>query len=140
MPARAAAHAAYLAGRSPRYLAAYDALGREIKKRFPKAKPVFQWDMPAWVVARPAGAPMPERAGTMDPHTIFVGLVERAGGITTHVWYPGDYHLLSASKAELAEAGFKVMVGCLQYNRKTGDYPVAPVAALLDKMRAMDGA
>lgn len=128
---------AYLARASDRYRAAHDGVAREVRRAWPRAKATFAYGMPAWVAKRPAGAPMPEREGTMDPSQVFVGLVERKAGLTVHFWYPGDAHLLGRHADALAEAGVRTMRGCLVFNRK-GEFPVEAVGRVFQAARDLD--
>lgn len=130
-------HEPYLASAGERYHEAYGRMARAVRGVFPKAKEVFESDMPAWKVPRPPGAPRPAREGTMPADTVFIGLVERKAGLTVHLWYPGDYSLFDHHKDALGEAGFKAMRGCLVYNRK-GPFPVEAVETLLRRIREAD--
>lgn len=142
MPAAAklpAEHAEYVASASERYRDAYAGVARAVKDAFPKAQATKEFGMPAWRVKRPANAPMPATEGTMDPAFTFVGLVERASGLTLHFWYPGDYYFFEKYGNTLAGAGFKVMRGCLAFNRKQA-FPVDVVERLLVAARDRDAA
>lgn len=82
----------------------------------------------------PTNAGLAEWKGTIDPNFVHVFLAERKQGLTLHFWNPLDPGALHREKTGLREAGFKVMVGCLQFNRK-GDFPIAAVLPLLDAAR-----
>lgn len=128
---------AYVKAASPRYQDAHTRLARLVKRRLPRARKILQHGMPGWVAPRPPGSPRPARAGTLPPDRVYVFLAERKAGLTLHLWYPGDYGLLEKHKRALEEAGFKVMRGCLQFNRR-GELPLAPVDALLARVHALD--
>ena len=68
--------------------------------------------------------------GTFDPNWVRVYVVERKSGITLHLWNPADFNGFRKRKAELERAGFKLMVGCFQFTRKS-EYPTDLVVALL---------
>jgi uncharacterized protein YdhG (YjbR/CyaY superfamily) len=135
----ASAHEACLQKASERFRDAYAGVSRAVLRTFPKARPVVEFGMPAWLITRPKGAPRPEREGTMPSDRVFVGLVERKGGVTVHLWYPGDYDLLDRNGAALREAGFKVMRGCLVFNRKQ-EFPASSIEELLKKVKKLDAA
>jgi hypothetical protein len=59
-------------------------------------------------------------------------------GVTFYVLHPGDYFVLEKHGAPLAEAGYKVMRGCLRWSRK-GEPPMAPIEDLLRRIREEDG-
>ena len=61
-------------------------------------------------------------------------LAERKSGITLHLWNPVDFYGLRARTAELERAGFKVMVGCLVFTRKS-EYPVGLVTDVLKDVK-----
>jgi hypothetical protein len=110
-----------------------------VKKVFPSATPGREFGVDGWSIARPKGAPRPAREGTMPSDRIMIGVVERKAGPTLYVWYPGgDVHGLAAHPG-LAEAGFKVMVGCLVFTKKQ-PYPFDAVEGLLRALKAKDAA
>jgi uncharacterized protein YdhG (YjbR/CyaY superfamily) len=122
------ARQAYLEQASERFRTAYSEVERLVRARFPNAEATFEWSMPGWKAPREH---VPEaRVGTIDPAYVWIFLVDRKAGITLHFWNPADYYFLDQHKAALQQAGFKVMRGCLQFNRK-GAYPVAAVERLL---------
>ena len=103
---------------------------------FPDVEEVFSYGMHGWKV--PRRKTVESRTGTMDPNWLFIGLAERAAGITLHVWNPLDWQGLKAHRAQFEAAGFKVMVGCLQFNRKS-EFPVDVVDAMVARIaKAMD--
>lgn len=121
---------------SPRLVAIHADLDCEIRRLFPQAEARRDYSMKGWRIARSTHIKTWE--GTIDPNFLHIYIAERKNGITLHFWNPFDpYHLKRHSK-ELEGAGFKVMVGCLQFTRK-GDYPVRAVVPLLESARrAMD--
>ncbi len=126
-----------MAEASPRLQALDAAIGKALRKRWPKARrehvfPGTSYEMDAWLVPIPDPVPQEEWKGTM-PHDVFtVGPTEKKAGITVHVWHPKHPELLQENAAWLKEAGFKPMVGCLQWNRKA-DFPMDAFEQLLDK-------
>ncbi len=76
--------------------------------------------------------PPPEDSwkGTMPRTHLTVAPVERKAGVTIHIWHPNEPYLLKDNEAWLTEAGFKVMVGCLQWNRKAA-FPLDALERLL---------
>lgn len=77
--------------------------------------------------------------GTIDPNFVYIFLAKRKNGITLHYWDPVRPYGLKQNAAAFEEAGFKVMVGCLQFNRK-GPFPIGAVRGLLENLaRQMDG-
>ena len=100
-----------------------------MRARFSGIEPVFAWGIHGWRVPRMKKVEW--TTGIMDPNWLFVGLAERKAGITLHMWNPVDYGCLQRHAASLKDAGFKVMVGCIQFNRKS-EYPMSAVKSLLD--------
>lgn len=117
----------------------FTAVGKRVKKVFPKAKPVEISGMKGWKVARPASAPRPAKEGTMPSDLFIVLLADRAAGPTIHLWYPGDYHWLTEHGAMLKDAGFKVQRACLPYARKA-PYPIDAIETLLQSVKERDAA
>ena len=117
-------------GASERLLATHTQLDRLVRARFPHAEDVFEYNMRGWAIRRRTDI----RAwqGTIDPNWIRLYVAERKAGITIHVWNP--YDPMALERDELREAGFKTMVGCLQFNRK-GELPVGALGPLLDAMQ-----
>ncbi|HLE47567.1 MAG TPA: hypothetical protein VI818_04650 [Candidatus Thermoplasmatota archaeon] len=112
----------------------HKAIGAALKTFFPEAKAVEEWGMLGWRTRLAWEPPREAFRGTMDPRYLSVFLAERKQGITLHLWNPLDYYGLEKKKADLTKAGFKVMRGCLQFNRNS-DYPVDAVMALLAGIR-----
>ncbi len=121
---------------SPEFQRVFAEVRKIVRSVFPNAKDSVEWGMPGGKV--PSGiVPTPDQLkGTVDPRFIHIYLVGRKAGITLHLWNPMDYDWLSKRAPVLQKAGFKVMRGCLQFNRKA-DYPVAPVAAVEDLLRTI---
>lgn len=130
--------ARYLKSSPPAFQETFVQVDRIVRRTFPSAKAVFQWGMPGWSIQRKHAPDPAEVKGTMDPRFIAILLAARKQGITLHLWNPADYYGLDRSKAELVEAGFKVMRGCLQFNRKQ-PYPIAVVEKLLKGVRKTAG-
>lgn len=118
---------------SPRFAGILRELDGRMRRLFPQAKPVVSYGMPGWVVRRPRKVEWTH--GTMDPNVVQVFIAERAQGISLHLWNPYDYGMLAKRRDDLSEAGFKVMVGCLQFNRKSA-YPVDAVVPLFESIAA----
>jgi hypothetical protein len=118
---------------SPRLLALKEALDDHLRRRFPRVEPVVAYGMHGWRMKRPR--PVEWTTGTIDPAYVHVFVAERKQGITLHLWNPYQPDLFGRHAKSLEAAGFKVMVGCLQFNRK-GDYPVDAVLPLLDAIAA----
>lgn len=116
----------------PRLEATRKALGDMLTSRFPKVEPTFAWNMHGWRIRRPTD--IQSWKGTIDPNWILIGLAERKQGVAIHVWNPYDPGCLKKSEPRLKAAGYNVMVGCVNYNRK-GDLPLEPLAPILDGMR-----
>jgi hypothetical protein len=129
-------HAA-VAHSGARYHQAYHAVADAVCRTFPKARPVMEWNMVGWKVARPKDRIEPAQ-GTYDASIIFIGLADRMAGPTLHIWHPGSYDLLEKNEDWLKGAGFKVMKGCLRWTRKA-DYPAEAVAKLMQYVKAVDG-
>jgi uncharacterized protein YdhG (YjbR/CyaY superfamily) len=129
-PAQQAARWTTQGGSSARLDATHARLDALVRKRFPKAEDAFEYNMRGWVIRRPVH--IQEWKGTIDPNWVRIFIAERKHGITVHVWNPYDPACLAGHG--LAAAGFKVMVGCIQFNRK-GDVPVDALAPVLDEMR-----
>jgi len=109
-------------------------LDEEIRRRLPGAVPQFEYGMRGWRV--PRARRQESWKGTIDPNFLHIFVAERKQGITLHFWNPLQPASFGKHAAPLSKAGFKVMVGCLQYNRK-GDYPVAAILPLLDEAAEM---
>jgi len=124
----------YLAKSSPRFRETYGALDRAIRGLFPEAEAVFAFGMPGWKIARRRWIDPKSVKGTLDPNWVQIYFVERKSGITLHLWNPADFNGMRRHDKELARVGLKVMVGCMQFNRK-GDYPIDVVKSLLEDVR-----
>jgi hypothetical protein len=121
---------------SDRLKAIHAELDAYIRALFPDAQPIFDYGMHGWKVPRRRKVEWTK--GTIDPNWLMVGVAERKNGISLHLWNPVESGILSRKRKELEAAGFKPMVGCLQYTRK-GEYPVGEVKALLSECaRQMD--
>lgn len=103
------------------------AIGAAFKRHFPAAEPCIEWDIPGFRV-QVQDAP-DQWKGTMPPTHMHVLPIQRKNCITIHIWDPRDPELLRKHESDLEETGFKVMVGCLQWNRKA-DYPVDAIEAV----------
>jgi hypothetical protein len=114
---------------SPRMAQVYGDLEREVERRFPGAEKMFEYGMRGWRV--PRRKRIDTWKGTIDPNFLYIGIAERKQGITLHYWNPLSPGGFDRHAPALAAAGFKVMVGCLQYNRK-GDYPIGALLPMLD--------
>ena len=101
---------------SDRYREAYSRLGEVVKAVFPTAQAAFEWNLPGWTIERENV--LEEAKGTIDPRFVHVLIAERKAGLTVHLWNPVDYYWLDTQKEALQGAGFKVMRGCVQFNRK----------------------
>lgn len=117
---------------SDRFKALHEALDAHMHALFQDAQAVFAYGMHAWKV--PRRREVEWTRGTMDPNWLFVGLAERKAGLTLHVWNPIQYDGLEQRRATLEAAGFKVMVGCLQFNRKS-EFPLQATKDLLTAIR-----
>lgn len=89
------------------------------------------FDMPGWVVGIEWAPPPEMMRGTMDPFKFAIMMVEGKSGMTLHFWCPPKSGLLQREKVALEAAGFKVMVGCLRFSKKT-EYPVAAIRRLIN--------
>lgn len=114
---------------SPRLHAARDELERNLRRLFPGVERITAYNMHGWRVRRPVR--IVDWPGTMDPNWVQVFVAERKQGVTVHVWNPYDYDAFRRHAAGLQAAGFKPMVGCVQYNRK-GEVPVAALLPVLE--------
>lgn len=108
-------------------------LAAEVRNRFPGAEPVHAYGMDGWRIPRRRRVEWTH--GTVDPNFILLALADRKRATTLHLWNPLDWKCLGRRRAPLEAAGFKVMVGCLQFTRQK-PYPVDAVAALLDQVQA----
>lgn len=125
---------AYLKKTSLRFREINDRLDRTIRALFPEAERVFAYGIPGWRIARRRWIDPKSVKGTIDPNWVHIFLAERKAGITLHMWNPVDFNAMQRRKAELSGAGFKVMVGCLQFNRKS-EYPLEAIGRLLEDVK-----
>ena len=125
----------YLDRASPRFREVFESLARAVKEVFPDAEASFQFRMPGWKIPRRRDVDPKSVKGTLDPNWVQIYLVERRSGITLHLWNPVGVQGFQRHKAELERAGFKLMVGSLRFNRKSG-YPIALVVGLLKDIEA----
>ena len=121
----------YLAKTDAEFQKTYAAVKKMVKKYFPHAKEVFGYGIPGFT-ARTTKTLIKDWPGTMDPNFAMIGLARRAQGITLHGWC-GDYRFLEKHKPMLTKAGFKVMRGCVQWNKKAA-YPLPVVEKLIAAM------
>lgn len=122
---------AYLASTDPEFRKTYVAVKKMVKKYFPNAKEEFAYGIPGFT-ARVTKTRIDGWPGTMDPNFAMIGFARRAQGITLHGWC-GDYRFLEKHAATLTKAGFKVMRGCVQWNKKV-PYPLPVVEKLIAAM------
>lgn len=123
----------YLKSTSENFRHTFREVGRVVKKVFPHSQEIFEYHMPGWKIATYREVPKNWR-GTLDPRWMMILLVERKAGVTLHIWNPSDYYYLDKHKAFLTSAGFKVMRGCLQFNKKQA-FPIEAVKQLLKKIK-----
>jgi len=120
----------YVRAASPRFHEIYKSVARAVHELFPDATDSFQFKMPGWKVPRHRKVDPESMEGTLDPNWVQIYLVERKAGITLHLWNPVDFNGFRGHRAELERAGFKLMVGCIQFNGKS-EYPIGLVVDLL---------
>jgi hypothetical protein len=117
---------------SPRLLQLRAGIDAQLRQRFAGAvRAVTAFNMHGWQIAR--ATRIESWKGTIDPNFIHIGVAERAAGITLHLWNPYNPACLKDNFKPLTAAGFKVMVGCLQFNRKA-EFPLQAVTPLLDDL------
>ncbi len=114
---------------SDRFKKIYAKLKEIVMREFPNATEGEAFGMRGFR-AKITKEDIKEWKGTMNPNYFFVCPVERKAGITLHIWYPVDYYALDKIRKEYEEAGFKVMRGCLQWNRKS-EYPIHMIEDLV---------
>ena len=95
------------------------------------AESTFDHGMPGFRV--PITNDKENRRGTFDPDHLQLFLVERKSGITFHIWDPRNYYGLDEVRDELNQLGFKVMRGCLVWNRKK-EYPLERMKELIGSL------
>jgi uncharacterized protein YdhG (YjbR/CyaY superfamily) len=127
---------AYLAEQPSDFRRTYDALRNKVAQLFPNAIPLFEYGMPGFRV--PITQTRIEKwKGTIDPNYLHMGLVQRKRGVTFHIWNPKDDGYLQKNEERLSSAGFKVMRGCVEWNRKAA-FPIAEIEKMLeDHMRGL---
>lgn len=115
-------------------------MARAVKRVFPNAKPAELWrGIRGWRVARPEGAVVHASTGTYDPAFTVIGFSPRKTGITVYFLDPGDYYVLGANAARLAEDGLTTGRGCIYWTRK-GVLPTRALEALFSAVKKRDGA
>ena len=119
-----------LARASPRFRAIHESIGRAVRDLFPEAVTVFEFGMPGWRIPRRRRVDPGSFKGTIDPNWVHIFFAERKAGISLNLWNPVDVDGLRRRKEELERAGFKLMAGCTQFNRKS-EYPIGLVVELL---------
>ena len=123
---------AYLNAASERFQSVYGQIAAAVHKTFPMAEPTFDHSMPGFNVPI-TDSKKEDRQGTFDPNLLQMFLVERKSGITFHIWDPRNYYGLDGVRDELTQLGFKVMRGCLVWNRKK-EYPIERMRELIQAM------
>ena len=123
-------HATLIATTSPRFQALHREMGQLVHAVFPQARPIVSWGMPAWAVAVPRPPAETAWRGTLPRTELTIGPTEKKSGVTMHFWHPNQPNILAENRDWLTQAGFKVMVGCVQWNRKS-DFPIAAFERLL---------
>ncbi|TLZ55006.1 MAG: DUF1801 domain-containing protein [Methanobacteriota archaeon] len=119
-----------LARASPRFRAIHESIGRAVRDLFPEAVTAFDFGMSGWRIPRRRRVDPESVKGTIDPNWVHIFLAERKAGITLNLWNPVDFNGFRRHRAELERAGFKLMVGCIQFNRKS-EFPIGLVVDLL---------
>jgi len=118
-----------LSQQSDRFKKIYARLKDVVMKEFPNATEGIMYDMHGFK-AKITKEEITNWKGTMNPNYFYTCLVERKAGITLHIWNPKDYYGLEKIKKEYERAGFKVMRGCIQWNKKA-EYPIDMVEDLV---------
>lgn len=121
---------AYLDASSSRFQAIFDSLDAIVQANFPGSEAIWEWNLPGWRVAVPNPPPEAEWKGTLPRTHLVILASEKKAGLTFHVWHPSRPSLLADEAAWLKDAGFKPMVGCVQWNRKA-EPPMDEFARLL---------
>jgi hypothetical protein len=111
----------------------FAALAKVVKMVFPNAEKTFAYNMPGFRI-KVSDKEIKDWKGTIDPNYLQIFLVQRKSGVTLHIWNALDYDGLDRKRDELTKAGFKVMRGCLQWNRKQA-YPMKVVETLLNSIK-----
>ncbi len=129
-------HEDILADCSEDFRRLHAAIGDAVRARWPDARDVVEYDMAAFAVPVSDPPAAEDWKGTMPREVFIIGPTEKKAGITIHLWHPKEPYLLKQHQKELEEAGFKPMVGCLQWNKKA-PLPMDAFAALLDAAKAV---
>ena len=122
----------YLSAASERFQSVFQELSVAVHKSFPEAEPTFAHGMPGFR-AQITNIHKENLRGTFDLNHLQLFLVERKSGITLHIWDPRNYYGLDEVRDELTKIGFKVMRGCLVWNRKR-EYPVDRMKQLIGSL------
>ena len=123
---------AYLNVASERFQGIYHEFAAVVHETFPMAEPAFAHEMPGFKI-RITDIKKEDWRGTIDPNFLQLFLVERKSGITFHIWDPRNYYGLDGVRDELTMLGFKVMRGCLVWNRKK-EYPIGRMKELIEAL------
>ncbi len=120
------------------FQALHAAIGELLKQRWPDTHlghvfPDTKFAMVAWLIPLTDAPPESSWKGTMPRDLFVVGPTEKKAGITIHIWHPNHPYLLKENADWLKKAGYKPMVGCLQWNRKASP-DLAAFAQLLDQI------
>ncbi len=108
----------------------HKALGTAVREVFSEATKSVAWNMPGWIIPVPQPPAEADWKGTLPRTHLTILASEKKAGLTFHVWHPNRPGLLQEEAAWLKAAGFKPMVGCVQWNRK-GDPPMEAFERLL---------
>ena len=119
----------YLDEASERFQNVYREFAAAVHQAFPVPEPSFEHGMPGFKI-RITDVEKEEWRGTIDPNFLHLYMVERKSGITFHIWDPRNYYGLDEMRDELTNLGFKVMRGCIVWNRKR-EYPVQRMKDLI---------
>ncbi len=130
-----AEHVNLVAATSPAFQALHADIHAAVLRCFPDARPVVAFGMAAFQVPLPDPPAADTWIGTQPRTHLTVAPTEKKAGITVHVWHPNRPSLLADNAAWLKEAGFKPMVGCLQWNRKA-PFPMDAFEKLLHAAKA----
>ena len=127
----------WLAARSDEFQALHAAVGDRVRARWPETRLQVigegSYEMPAFVVPVADHPPKEAWTGTMPRDVFIVAPTQKKAGVTTHMWHPNRPGLIQENAEWLAAAGFKPMVGCLQWNRKA-PMDLDAFARLLDEV------
>ena len=123
---------AYLDEASERFQNVYRGFAPTVQKAFPMPKPSFEHGMPGFKT-RITDVEREEWRGTIDHNFLHLYMVERKSGITFHIWDPRNYYGLDEMRDELTNLGFKVMRGCIVWNRKR-EYPIQLMQELVQAL------